>query len=106
MDGGQVFEAGLAPYKLKPIAAEVYEQSGGTSSCNILNPSGGNKLVVHRPAFSSRAATLFLLGVGDVGPGFQIPEGKGWGQVTPKCESSPMAIESLQWKGEEPVSQF
>lgn len=76
MDGGQVFEAGLAPYKLKPIAAEVYEQSGGTFSCNIFNPSGGNKLIAHRPSFSSRAATLFLLGVRDVAPGFQIPEGK------------------------------
>ncbi|KAK2538226.1 Tf [Columba guinea] len=31
LDGGQVFEAGLAPYKLKPIAAEVYEQSGGST---------------------------------------------------------------------------
>ncbi|NXK44296.1 TRFE protein, partial [Chauna torquata] len=32
LDGGQVFEAGLAPYKLKPIAAEVYEQSGGSTT--------------------------------------------------------------------------
>ncbi|KFZ63274.1 Ovotransferrin, partial [Podiceps cristatus] len=32
LDGGHVFEAGLAPYKLKPIAAEVYEQSGGSTS--------------------------------------------------------------------------
>ncbi|NXL11768.1 TRFE protein, partial [Mesembrinibis cayennensis] len=32
LDGGHVFEAGLAPYKLKPIAAEVYEQSGGSTT--------------------------------------------------------------------------
>ncbi|KGL93592.1 Ovotransferrin, partial [Charadrius vociferus] len=32
LDGGQVFEAGLAPYKLKPIVAEVYEQSGGSTT--------------------------------------------------------------------------
>ncbi|NXC74521.1 TRFE protein, partial [Anhinga anhinga] len=32
LDGGQVFEAGLAPYKLKPIAAEVYEHSGGSTN--------------------------------------------------------------------------
>uniref|UniRef100_A0A493TNX2 Ovotransferrin n=1 Tax=Anas platyrhynchos platyrhynchos TaxID=8840 RepID=A0A493TNX2_ANAPP len=32
LDGGQVFEAGLAPYKLKPIAAEVYERSGGSTT--------------------------------------------------------------------------
>ncbi|KAI1235745.1 hypothetical protein IHE44_0001829, partial [Lamprotornis superbus] len=32
LDGGQVFEAGLAPYKLKPIAAEVYEHSEGTTT--------------------------------------------------------------------------
>ncbi|KAJ7423215.1 Ovotransferrin [Pitangus sulphuratus] len=32
LDGGQVFEAGLAPYKLKPIAAEVYEHSEGSTT--------------------------------------------------------------------------
>ncbi|KFV03293.1 Ovotransferrin, partial [Pterocles gutturalis] len=32
LDGGQVFEAGLAPHKLKPIVAEVYEQSGGSTT--------------------------------------------------------------------------
>ncbi|NXV30212.1 TRFE protein, partial [Rissa tridactyla] len=32
LDGGQVFEAGLAPYKLKPVVAEVYEQSGGSTT--------------------------------------------------------------------------
>ncbi|KFV13982.1 Ovotransferrin, partial [Tauraco erythrolophus] len=32
LDGGQVFEAGLAPYKLKPIAAEVYQHSGGSTN--------------------------------------------------------------------------
>ncbi|NWI53225.1 TRFE protein, partial [Calyptomena viridis] len=32
LDGGQVFEAGLAPYNLKPIAAEVYEHSGGSTT--------------------------------------------------------------------------
>ncbi|PKU34074.1 hypothetical protein llap_15623 [Limosa lapponica baueri] len=32
LDGGHVFEAGLAPYKLKPIVAEVYEQSGGSTT--------------------------------------------------------------------------
>uniref|UniRef100_A0A8C0FD18 Ovotransferrin n=1 Tax=Bubo bubo TaxID=30461 RepID=A0A8C0FD18_BUBBB len=32
LDGGQVFEAGLAPYKLKPIAAEVHEQSEGSTT--------------------------------------------------------------------------
>ncbi|NXU52866.1 TRFE protein, partial [Turnix velox] len=32
LDGGQIFEAGLAPYKLKPIAAEVYEHSGGSTT--------------------------------------------------------------------------
>uniref|UniRef100_A0A8C4UGM8 Ovotransferrin n=1 Tax=Falco tinnunculus TaxID=100819 RepID=A0A8C4UGM8_FALTI len=32
LDGGQVFEAGLAPYKLKPIVAEVYEQNGGSTT--------------------------------------------------------------------------
>ncbi|XP_050758571.1 ovotransferrin-like [Gymnogyps californianus] len=32
LDGGQVFEAGLAPYKLKPIAAEVYKQIGGSTT--------------------------------------------------------------------------
>ncbi|XP_010166246.1 ovotransferrin-like [Antrostomus carolinensis] len=32
LDGGQVFEAGLAPYKLKPIVAEVYEHSGGSTT--------------------------------------------------------------------------
>ncbi|NWS57316.1 TRFE protein, partial [Chunga burmeisteri] len=30
LDGGHIFEAGLAPYKLKPIVAEVYEQTGGS----------------------------------------------------------------------------
>ena len=32
LDGGQVFEAGLAPYKLKPIAAEVYEHTEGSTT--------------------------------------------------------------------------
>ncbi|XP_010138359.1 PREDICTED: ovotransferrin-like [Buceros rhinoceros silvestris] len=32
LDGGHVFEAGLAPYKLKPIAAEVHEQSGDSTT--------------------------------------------------------------------------
>ncbi|XP_066050285.1 serotransferrin [Chamaea fasciata] len=32
LDGGQIFEAGLAPYKLKPIAAEVYEHSEGSTT--------------------------------------------------------------------------
>ncbi|NWR79714.1 TRFE protein, partial [Centropus unirufus] len=32
LDGGQLFEAGLAPYKLKPVAAEVYEHSGGSTT--------------------------------------------------------------------------
>ncbi|NXC15987.1 TRFE protein, partial [Corythaeola cristata] len=32
LDGGQVFEAALAPYKLKPVAAEVYQHSGGSTS--------------------------------------------------------------------------
>ncbi|XP_054022516.1 ovotransferrin [Dryobates pubescens] len=32
LDGGHIFEAGLAPYKLKPIVAEVYEQSGGSTT--------------------------------------------------------------------------
>ncbi|XP_065531264.1 serotransferrin [Lathamus discolor] len=32
LDGGQVFEAGLAPYKLKPIVAEVYAQNGGSTT--------------------------------------------------------------------------
>ncbi|KFQ88597.1 Ovotransferrin, partial [Phoenicopterus ruber ruber] len=32
LDGGQVFEAGLAPYKLKPIVAEVYEHTGGSTT--------------------------------------------------------------------------
>ncbi|XP_075572191.1 serotransferrin isoform X2 [Pelecanus crispus] len=30
LDGGHVFEAGLAPYNLKPIVAEVYKQNGGS----------------------------------------------------------------------------
>ncbi|XP_010123233.1 PREDICTED: ovotransferrin-like [Chlamydotis macqueenii] len=32
LDGGHVYEAGLSPYNLKPIAAEVYEQSGGSAT--------------------------------------------------------------------------
>ncbi|NWI97587.1 TRFE protein, partial [Pitta sordida] len=32
LDGGQVYEAGLAPYKLRPIAAEVYEHSEGSTT--------------------------------------------------------------------------
>ncbi|NXJ12854.1 TRFE protein, partial [Odontophorus gujanensis] len=32
LDGGLVFEAGLAPYKLKPIAAEVHEQADGSTT--------------------------------------------------------------------------
>lgn len=32
LDGGQVFEAGLAPYKLKPVAAEVYEHTEGSTT--------------------------------------------------------------------------
>ncbi|XP_030324433.1 ovotransferrin [Calypte anna] len=32
LDGGHIFEAGLAPYKLKPIVAEVYEHSGGSTT--------------------------------------------------------------------------
>ncbi|KFQ09755.1 Ovotransferrin, partial [Leptosomus discolor] len=32
LDGGHIFEAGLAPYKLKPIAAEVYQESGGSAT--------------------------------------------------------------------------
>lgn len=59
MDGGQIFEAGLAPYKLKPIAAEVYEHSEGTFPCNIFKPSGGNKLRVQRPSFPRRVPTYF-----------------------------------------------
>ncbi|NXS58092.1 TRFE protein, partial [Brachypteracias leptosomus] len=31
LDGGHVYEAGLAPYKLKPIVAEVYAQNGGST---------------------------------------------------------------------------
>ncbi|NXX79095.1 TRFE protein, partial [Urocolius indicus] len=31
LDGGQIFEAGLAPYKLKPIVAEVYEHTAGSA---------------------------------------------------------------------------
>uniref|UniRef100_A0A8C2SN26 Ovotransferrin n=1 Tax=Coturnix japonica TaxID=93934 RepID=A0A8C2SN26_COTJA len=32
LDGGHVFEAGLAPYKLKAIAAEVYEHTEGSTT--------------------------------------------------------------------------
>ncbi|NXG63193.1 TRFE protein, partial [Hemiprocne comata] len=32
LDGGHIFEAGLAPYKLKPVVAEVYEHSGGSTT--------------------------------------------------------------------------
>ncbi|NXF97393.1 TRFE protein, partial [Eubucco bourcierii] len=32
LDGGHIFEAGLAPYNLKPIVAEVYEQTGGSTT--------------------------------------------------------------------------
>ncbi|XP_062439087.1 ovotransferrin-like [Rhea pennata] len=32
LDGGQIFEAGLGPYKLKPIAAEVYEGAQGSTT--------------------------------------------------------------------------
>ncbi|XP_069721327.1 serotransferrin [Phaenicophaeus curvirostris] len=32
LDGGHVFEAGLAPYALKPIAAEVYKHSEGSTT--------------------------------------------------------------------------
>ncbi|NXC37562.1 TRFE protein, partial [Penelope pileata] len=32
LDGGHIFEAGLAPYNLKPIAAEVYERIGESST--------------------------------------------------------------------------
>ncbi|XP_025934383.1 ovotransferrin-like [Apteryx rowi] len=32
LDGGHLFDAGLGPYKLKPIVAEVYEASGGSST--------------------------------------------------------------------------
>ncbi|KFW95347.1 Ovotransferrin, partial [Phalacrocorax carbo] len=32
LDGGQVFEAGLAPYKLKPIVAEVYQHGEGSTT--------------------------------------------------------------------------
>ncbi|XP_064021130.1 serotransferrin isoform X2 [Pogoniulus pusillus] len=32
LDGGHIFEAGLAPYQLKPVAAEVYEQTGGSAT--------------------------------------------------------------------------
>nr|BAJ23165.1 ovotransferrin precursor [Dromaius novaehollandiae] len=32
LDGGQIFEAGLGPYKLKPIAAEVYEGTQGSTT--------------------------------------------------------------------------
>ncbi|NWH73539.1 TRFE protein, partial [Piaya cayana] len=43
LDGGHIFEAGLAPYGLKPIAAEVYEHSGGTVPRRVCKPRGGNK---------------------------------------------------------------
>ncbi|KFQ35901.1 Ovotransferrin, partial [Mesitornis unicolor] len=32
LDGGHIFEAGLAPYKLKPIAAEVYQHTEGSTT--------------------------------------------------------------------------
>ncbi|KFP20647.1 Ovotransferrin, partial [Egretta garzetta] len=32
LDGGHIFDAGLAPYKLKPIVAEVYEKSEGSTT--------------------------------------------------------------------------
>ena len=31
LDGGMVFEAGLDPYKLRPVAAEIY----GTKECEF-----------------------------------------------------------------------
>lgn len=59
MDGGHIFEAGLAPYKLKPIAAEVYEHSEGTFPCNFFKATGGNKLRVQRPSFPCRVSIYF-----------------------------------------------
>ncbi|NWX15712.1 TRFE protein, partial [Aegotheles bennettii] len=32
LDGGHIYEAGLAPYKLRPVVAEVYEHTGGSAT--------------------------------------------------------------------------
>jgi len=38
-----VFEAGLAPYKLKPIAAEVYEHTEGRFSHGVFKLNSGSR---------------------------------------------------------------